>query len=72
MRIAALILLVGGILALIYGGFTYTKDTDEAQIGPIELQVEDKERVNVPMWVGVAAVVVGGVMLLMPAGAKRT
>ena len=70
MRIAALILLVGGILALIYGGFTYTKDTDEAQIGPIELQVEDKERVNVPMWVGVAAVVVGGVMLLMHAGRR--
>ena len=37
MRIAALILLVGGVLALSYGGFTYTKDTDEAQIGPIEL-----------------------------------
>ncbi len=70
MRIAALILLVGGILALIYGGFTYTKDTDEAQIGPIELQVEDKEHVNIPMWVGVAAVVVGGVMLLVPAGRR--
>lgn len=65
-KIIALILLVGGILALIYGGFTYTKSESEANIGPLELEVKDKERVNIPMWAGVLGVVIGGVMLMAP------
>jgi hypothetical protein len=57
------VLLALGILALAYGGFTYTKDTDTAKIGPIEIQVKDKERVKVPVWAGVAAAVAGGILL---------
>jgi hypothetical protein len=57
------ILLALGILALVYGGFTYVKDTDEVDIGPIEFTVTDKERVNIPVWAGIAAAVVGGVLL---------
>jgi hypothetical protein len=59
----ALVLIVAGILALVYGGFTYTKKTHQTKIGPIELAVKEKETVNVPLWVGVGAIVAGGALL---------
>ena len=65
-KIAAIVLIVAGILGLVYGGFTYTKDTHEAKIGPIELSVKEKETVNVPMWAGVVAIVIGGILLIVP------
>lgn len=64
-KILGIILLAAGILALAYGGFTYTKDTHDAQIGPIELSVEEKERVDVPIWAGAVAVVAGVVLLVI-------
>lgn len=64
-RIVALVLVVVGIAALIYGGFTYTTETHDAEIGPIEFSVAEKETVNIPVWVGVAAVLAGtGVLFL--------
>lgn len=60
----AIVLIVLGILALVYGGFSYTKETHEGNLGPIEFSVKDKERVNIPMWAGIGAIVVGGVLLL--------
>lgn len=63
-QIAAIVLIVAGILGLVYGGFSYTKQTTGAKLGPIELKVTEKETVNVPMWVGIGAIVVGGVLLL--------
>lgn len=69
-KLAALALIVAGILGLVYGSFTYTKDTHEAKVGPIELSVKDKETVNVPVWAGVTAIVLGGVLLL--AGGKKS
>ena len=68
-RILALALIVAGALALAYGGFTYTKDTHTTKLGPIEFSVKDKERVNVPIWAGVVAVVAGA-GLLFTAGKK--
>jgi len=63
--IAGIVLIALGTLALVYGGFWYTKDTHQAQLGPLELEFQEKERVNVPVWAGVAAIVVGtGVLLL--------
>jgi len=57
-------LLLGfGILALAYGGFTYTKDTDKVEIGPIQLEVRDRETVRIPLWLGIGVSVLGGVML---------
>jgi len=56
-------LLVAGILALAYGGFTYTKTTHDVKIGPIELSVKDKETVNIPVWAGIGAIVAGGLLL---------
>jgi hypothetical protein len=70
LKIVGLIVLVLGILALVYGGFSYTEETHGADLGPIELSVKDKERVNVPVWVGVVAVVAGGALVLF-GGKKR-
>jgi TRAP-type C4-dicarboxylate transport system permease small subunit len=64
-KIAAIILIAAGILGLAYGGFTYTKGTHEARIGPLELSVKDKKTVNVPVWAGVGAIVAGGVLLVV-------
>ena len=64
-RMAAVVLIVAGILGLVYGSFSYTKETHEAKIGPLELSVKDKETVNVPVWAGVGAIVIGGAILLV-------
>jgi uncharacterized membrane protein len=69
MKLLGIVLLVGGILGLIYGGFTYTKETHETKIGPITLSVKDKETINVPIWAGVGAIVIGG--LLLVSGARK-
>ena len=68
-KIAAIVLIVAGVLGLAYGGFSYTKETHEARIGPIELSVKDRQTVNVPVWAGVGAIVIGGVLLLV--GSKK-
>jgi TRAP-type C4-dicarboxylate transport system permease small subunit len=68
-KVLALALILGGALALVYGGFTYTKETHEAKLGPIELSVTDKETVNIPVWAGIGAIVIGGVLLI--SGTKR-
>jgi len=69
-RIAAVVLIVAGVLALAYGTFSYTKETHRAQVGPLELSVKDRETVNIPAWVGVGAVLAGG--LLLVAGRRRS
>jgi len=66
LRIVAIALIVGGILGLVYGQFSYTKDTHEAKLGPLEFSIKDKETVNVPLWAGVVAIVAGGVLLVLP------
>jgi uncharacterized membrane protein len=63
-KILAILLIIGGVLGLLYGSFTYTKETHDAKIGPLELSVKDKETVNIPVWAGVGAIVVGGALLL--------
>ena len=62
-KLLGAVLLALGILALAYGGFTYTKDTDDVNIGPVHFEVKNKEHVNIPLWAGVAVAVVGGVLL---------
>jgi hypothetical protein len=62
----AIVLIAAGAVGLAYGGFTYTKDTQAAQIGPIKLTVKDQRTVNVPVWAGVGAIVVGAGLLLVP------
>lgn len=64
-RIAAIVLIVAGALGLLYGGFSYTKDTTAVKLGPIELSVKEKQTVNIPLWLGVGAIAVGGLLLVV-------
>jgi hypothetical protein len=64
MRMIAIVILAVGVLALVYGGFSYTKDTHDAKVGPLEFSFSEKQRVNVPVWAGVVLAVVGGGLLL--------
>lgn len=64
-RSAAIALMGAGVLGLVLGGFTYTKDTHQAQVGPIELSVQEKETVNIPVWLGAAAIAAGALLLLV-------
>ena len=64
-KMAAVVLIAAGVLGLVYGSFSYTKDTHAAKLGPIELSVKDKETVNIPVWAGVGAIVIGGALLLV-------
>ena len=68
-KLVAVTLIVAGVLGLVYGGFSYTKDTTVVKLGPLELTAKEKQTVNVPLWAGVGAVVVGGLLLVM--GSKK-
>ena len=63
-KLVAILLIAGGALGLAYGGFSYTKETHQSKLGPIEFSVKEKEHVNVPIWAGLGAVLLGGVLLL--------
>jgi len=67
-KIAGVALIVAGVLGLVYGGFSYTKATHTANVGPLELSVTESESVNIPIWAGAGAIVIGGVLLV--AGGK--
>lgn len=69
-RIAGIVLIVLGLAGFFTGGFSFTKQTTKAEIGPIKLQVQEKEAVNVPQWLSIGAVVLGGVLLVI--GLKRS
>ena len=64
-KIAAIVLIVAGLLGVMYGKFSYTKETHDAKLGPIELSVKEKKTVNVPAWAGVAAIAAGAALLLV-------
>ncbi|HEY3174437.1 MAG TPA: hypothetical protein VGK94_01615 [Candidatus Polarisedimenticolia bacterium] len=66
-KILAIVLIVAGILGLAYGKFSFTKESHDAKLGPIEFSVKDRETVNIPLWAGVLAIVAGGFLLLAPA-----
>lgn len=68
-KIVGVALIVAGALALVYGGFSFTKETHDAKLGPIQFSIQEKERVNVPVWAGVGAIAIGVVLLLV--GPKR-
>ncbi len=66
LKIVAILLIAAGTIGLVYGGITYTKTTHDTKIGPIEVSITDKDTVNIPVWAGVGAIVVGGALLLVP------
>ena len=69
LKIPAIVLILAGVLGLAYGSFSYTKQTHDVKVGPIEMSVQDKQTVNVPAWAGVGAIVIGGALLLF--GSKK-
>jgi uncharacterized membrane protein len=64
-QILGAFLIIAGTLMLVYKGFTYTTETHDAVIGPLELRVEEKERVEIPVWAGVILIAIGGGVLLV-------
>ena len=62
-KMVALVLIVAGVLGLVYGSFSYTKETQEVKLGPLEFSVKEKQTVNIPVWAGVGAIVAGGALL---------
>ncbi len=69
-KLAGIVLIAAGVLALLYGGFSYTKKTHDLKLGPIELSVKEKQSVNVPVWAGVGATVIGAALLVL--GGKKS
>ena len=69
-KLIAIVLIAAGVLGLVYGSFSFTKETHQAKLGPIELSVKEKQTVNVPVWAGVGAIVAGVVLLAL--GGKRS
>jgi TRAP-type C4-dicarboxylate transport system permease small subunit len=68
-KILAIVLIVAGVLALVYGGFSYISDSHTTKLGPLKITTQDKERVNIPVWAGVVSVAIGA-FLLLSAGKK--
>jgi multidrug transporter EmrE-like cation transporter len=64
-KIAAIVLIIAGVLGLAYGSFSYTKQTHDIKMGPIEMSVKEKQTVNVPVWAGIGAIAIGAVLLLV-------
>jgi hypothetical protein len=69
-KIAALVLIIAGALALAYGGITYSKQTTALSLGPVQVNVTQKKTLPIPVWAGLGAILIGGVLLV--AGSKRT
>ena len=63
MKLAGIVLIVIGVLALVYQGFSYTKTEKDAQLGPIEIQHQETHNVPIPPIVG-GVLIVGGVAAL--------
>jgi len=64
LKIVGIVLIVAGVAAMATGGFSFTKETHKAEIGPLKLSVQEKESVNVPLWAGIGAIAAGVVLLL--------
>ena len=64
-QLIAIILIAAGVLGLVYGSFTYTKETHDAKVGPLQFSIKEKETVNVPVWAGVGSIAGGVILLLM-------
>ncbi|MEO6747779.1 MAG: hypothetical protein ABIS28_06445 [Caldimonas sp.] len=69
-KLVGIVLIAAGVLALLYGGFSFTKETHDLKLGPIELSVKEKQSVNVPVWAGVGAIVIGAALLVL--GGKKS
>lgn len=67
-RIVAVLLVAAGVLALAYRGFSYVEETHDVDLGPIEFEVQERERVELPVWLGVGLVAAGTGLLIVRRG----
>jgi hypothetical protein len=65
-KILAIVLIAAGILGLAYGGFSYRGETHKGSLGPMEFSMTETKTVNIPLWAGVGAIALGGVLLFAP------
>lgn len=65
-RFGGMILIAAGIAALVYGKFSYNDNKDTARVGDLAISVQEHHTVNIPVWAGVGAIVVGSLLLLLP------
>ena len=63
-KIVGVLLIVAGVLGVVFNSFSFTKETHELKLGPIELSVKEKQAVAIPVWASVGAIVVGGLLLV--------
>ena len=63
-KLIGIILIALGGLGLVYGGFSYTKERTGLKIGPLEVKVQEQERVNIPLIASGAAIVIGVIVLV--------
>ncbi len=63
-KIIGVLLIVAGVAGLIYGSFSYTRETHEAKLGPFQFSIEEKETVAIPIWISVAAIAAGTILLV--------
>jgi len=68
-KVIGALLIVAGVLGVVFSSFSFTKETHEAKLGPIELSIKEKQTVSIPVWASVAAIVVGGLLLVV--GGKK-
>jgi uncharacterized membrane protein YidH (DUF202 family) len=68
-KLVGVVLIAAGLAGLLYGGFSFTRETHEIKLGPIELSVKERQAVNIPVWAGVGAIVIGVGLLLI--GGKK-
>jgi hypothetical protein len=62
-KIIGIILIVAGTAGLVYGSFSFTKERHDLKVGPIQLSVNEKETINVPVWAGVGGIALGALLL---------
>lgn len=70
-RLVGIVLIVAGVLALAYGGFSYTRDTHQVDLGPLKFQVQERSYLNVPIWAGLASLIAGVVLIGVSARGTR-
>ncbi len=68
-QIVGIVLIVGGILGAVLGGFSYTKQTQEVKMGPLEMTVKDRQTIDIPIWASISVMVLGGALLFL--GSKK-
>lgn len=64
-KITGIVLIVLGLAGFFTGGFSFTKNTTTAKLGPLELSVQEKESINVPQWLSLGALALGAVVFVI-------